>query len=182
MSTNKCFAVDNEKHYLSKDMVLGLLNYLTLFYLDYLKAKKQAKEPVHLLPSVFLLVLYNGNQKWTAATSVKDLIEPHTFLSQFYPDFQYRLIAEADYTMQSCWKSKIFFRLNRPRRLWRNPKHLKSQGGQKHVSNNSAARSQAIRKALGCHSNLCLSVVWWQILIHRGSCKNRQTDAVDFCK
>jgi len=126
------FAVDHEKHYLTKDMrdyaedlvikvkyqgqeayiylliefqsqvdkfmALRLLNYVTLFYLDHLKSKREKNEPLNLLPPVFPLVLYNGNKPWTAAMNMRDLIEPHDFLGKFYPDFHYRLVAEVDYS------------------------------------------------------------------------------------
>jgi predicted transposase/invertase (TIGR01784 family) len=129
------FTVENEKHYLSKDMrdyaedlvikvkhqgneayiylliefqssvdkfmALRLLNYLTLFYLDYIKGQKLQGKAIDLLPPVFPLVLYNGNKPWTASTNMRALIEPHDFLGQFYPDFTYRLIAELDYSEES---------------------------------------------------------------------------------
>ena len=46
-----------------------------------------------------VIVLYNGNQKWTATTNIADLIpEVSGMMSQFKPSLQYLLIDENNYT------------------------------------------------------------------------------------
>ena len=51
------------------------------------------------LPPILPIVLYNGSQKWTAATNVADLIPVVPGLvSQFKPSLQYLLIDENTYT------------------------------------------------------------------------------------
>ena len=45
------------------------------------------------------IVLYNGNQKWTAATNIADLIAVVPgMVSQFKPSLHYLLIDENNYT------------------------------------------------------------------------------------
>ncbi|MFW6364187.1 MAG: Rpn family recombination-promoting nuclease/putative transposase, partial [Spirochaeta sp.] len=75
-------------------MSLRLLNYITLFYLDYLSDNEGAR----MLPPVFPLVLYNGNGSWNSPTNIRDLIEPDEFCRQFSPDFQYLTIVENSYS------------------------------------------------------------------------------------
>ncbi|GAB6088776.1 Rpn family recombination-promoting nuclease/putative transposase [Spirochaeta dissipatitropha] len=75
-------------------MSLRLLNYITLFYLDYLADTKD----VRMLPPVFPLVLYNGTGKWNAPTNIRDIIDPDNFCRQFTPDFQYLTIVENSYS------------------------------------------------------------------------------------
>ncbi|MFP4362251.1 MAG: Rpn family recombination-promoting nuclease/putative transposase [Spirochaetia bacterium] len=74
-------------------MALRMLNYIILFYMDYLKEKKEVKK----LPPVLPILLYNGNSKWTAPDSIRELIEPNEFLKSYYPDFQYFKILENEY-------------------------------------------------------------------------------------
>jgi hypothetical protein len=47
-------------------MVLRMLNYITNFYMDWVKAHPEAKK----LPVVFPILLYNGDAQWTAATEL----------------------------------------------------------------------------------------------------------------
>ena len=52
-------------------MALRVLGYLVDFYRDYLKGRRKISK----LPPVFPIVLYNGEDKWTAATNIASLIE-----------------------------------------------------------------------------------------------------------
>lgn len=72
------------------------MNYVVLFYLDYLKEHPNTKR----LPPVFPLVLYNGRERWNAPDNIRDLIEPHEFCREFYPDFRYFKIVEQDYSRE----------------------------------------------------------------------------------
>ncbi|THB62626.1 MAG: hypothetical protein D6B26_07310, partial [Spirochaetaceae bacterium] len=74
-------------------MSLRLLNYITLFYLDYLKENPKAR----MLPPVFPLVLYNGKARWNSPDSLRDIIESNDFCRQFTPDFRYLTIEERKY-------------------------------------------------------------------------------------
>ena len=78
-------------------MALRLLNYILLFYIDYLKENKNVK----YLPPIFPLVLYNGERKWNAPENIRDLIEEHPYLQQFYPDFRYFKIIENEYSRET---------------------------------------------------------------------------------
>lgn len=69
-------------------MALRVLNYITNFYMDYIANHRQVKK----LPVVFPIVLYNGEDRWTAPVNLSDLIEQMPSLGTFALDFQYFLI------------------------------------------------------------------------------------------
>ena len=82
-------------------MSLRLLNYVVLFYLDYIRDYKSLhNQSPGILPPVFPLLLYNGNKPWNVPDNVKDLIEQHDFLHTFYPDFSYFKIIERNFSEQ----------------------------------------------------------------------------------
>ena len=73
-----------------KFMGLRVLSYIILFYEDLIKQNKVQDQ----LPFVFPLVLYNGDQRWTAATEFSKLIRaPHTDMKQYVPELIYELLA-----------------------------------------------------------------------------------------
>ncbi len=77
-------------------MALRLLTYLGLLYQDLQKSGSLL--PDGKLPPVLPLVLYNGQKKWNAATSIAELIqEVSGGLAKYRPDFQYLLLEENDY-------------------------------------------------------------------------------------
>ena len=65
-----------------KFMALRMLRYICEFY-EFLAQKK-----IKQLPAVFPILLYNGDAKWTAKLSLKDLIIKH-IPDQYIPDFEY---------------------------------------------------------------------------------------------
>jgi predicted transposase/invertase (TIGR01784 family) len=78
--------------------------------LDLINQKGKPKK----LPPVFPIVLYNGKDKWTAPTEIKDLIENHDLLGEFGVQFKYFKIAENEFSAESLLKiqkviSTIFF-------------------------------------------------------------------------
>jgi predicted transposase/invertase (TIGR01784 family) len=77
-------------------MVLRLLNYLTNFYMDYVASNKNVK----MLPPVFPILLYNGDEPWSAPTKLADLIEAQEILGKFSIDFQYCKIVEHEYSKE----------------------------------------------------------------------------------
>ena len=81
-------------------MALRVLNYITNFYMDYIANHKQVKK----LPAVFPIVLYNGEDRWTAPTNLSDLIEQAPSLGAFTLAFRYFLIAENQYSQQALLK------------------------------------------------------------------------------
>jgi len=84
-------------------MVLRLLSYLMLFYLELIKDEKVRKR--ELLPAVFPVLLYNGEEKWTAAQSIEELIHiPSRLPSIFVPSFRYYRIAENEWSSESLLK------------------------------------------------------------------------------
>ena len=80
-----------------KYMALRMMVYIGLLYQDLIKRAETLADG--RLPPILPIVLYNGNQKWTATTNIADLIpEVSGMMSQFKPSMQYLLIDENNYT------------------------------------------------------------------------------------
>jgi len=79
-------------------MSLRFLRYLCEFYEHLIQTTK-----TKCLPSVFPILLYNGNRKWTAPDDIKDLIEQR-ISSKYIPSFSYYKIAENEYTKEFLLK------------------------------------------------------------------------------
>ena len=80
-----------------KYMALRMMVYVGLLYQDLIKRGEVLADG--RLPPILPIVLYNGNQKWTATTNIADLIpEVSGMMSQFKPSLQYLLIDENNYT------------------------------------------------------------------------------------
>jgi predicted transposase/invertase (TIGR01784 family) len=84
-------------------MVLRLLSYLLLFYLELIKDEKIRS--AGRLPAVFPVLLYSGTEKWTAAQSAEELISDASRVpSGFIPSFRYHKIAENEFEKESLVK------------------------------------------------------------------------------
>jgi predicted transposase/invertase (TIGR01784 family) len=81
-------------------MGLRILNYISNFWMDYVHANPQARK----LPAVFPILLYNGNEKWTAPTNLANLIEGNEYLGKFALNFEYFKIAENEYSIERLLK------------------------------------------------------------------------------
>jgi Putative transposase, YhgA-like len=80
-----------------KYMALRMMVYIGLLYQDLIKRGEVLDDG--RLPPILPIVLYNGSQKWTAATNISELIPVVPGLvSQFSPALQYLLIDENNYT------------------------------------------------------------------------------------
>ena len=77
-------------------MAVRLLTYTGLLYQDLLKSGQiKGKQK---LPPVFPLVLYNGEKRWHAATSLADLIDAvPSGLERYLPEYRYLVIDEGSY-------------------------------------------------------------------------------------
>ncbi|MHC9544398.1 MAG: Rpn family recombination-promoting nuclease/putative transposase [Vulcanimicrobiota bacterium] len=84
-------------------MVLRLLSYLMLFYLELIKDENVRKR--EQLPAVFPVLLYSGEETWTAPQSIEELIQiPSRLPSSFIPIFRYYKIAENEWSSESLLK------------------------------------------------------------------------------
>ena len=83
-----------------KFLAIRILNYMTSLYMDLLKSG----DKYEVLPPVFPIVLYNGEQKWTAPQSAEDLIEGNDLLGDYGIHFKYFKIAENEYTSEMLLK------------------------------------------------------------------------------
>ena len=80
-----------------KYMALRIMVYVGLLYQDLLKRNEVLNDG--RLPPVLPIVLYNGDQRWTAASDIAELIPAVPGLvEQFKPKLKYLLIAENTYS------------------------------------------------------------------------------------
>ncbi|MFH0924657.1 MAG: Rpn family recombination-promoting nuclease/putative transposase [bacterium] len=81
-------------------MGLRILHYVTKFYLDIIERKDYK-----LLPPVFPLMLYNGDEKWTAPLEFRELIEDGgEGIEAYIPRFRYYKIAENEFPKETLFK------------------------------------------------------------------------------
>ncbi|MBV7339145.1 Rpn family recombination-promoting nuclease/putative transposase [Chloroflexi bacterium TSY] len=80
-------------------MAVRVLHYLTGFYMDYLLTHGTAKKEVAKLPAILPIVLYNGDNQWTAPTNIAELIEAYPPLGQHRLDFEYLKIIENEFSL-----------------------------------------------------------------------------------
>ncbi len=74
-------------------MALRVLNYISNFYMDLVEEDGKLRQ----LPPVFPLVLYNGNETWTAKTDFRQLLEKPDLLDDYAPQLHYFKMAENEY-------------------------------------------------------------------------------------
>jgi hypothetical protein len=80
-----------------KYMALRMMVYVGLLYQDLVKRGEMLADG--RLPPILPIVLYNGSQRWTAATDIADLIPAVPGLvSEFKPNLKYLLIDENAYS------------------------------------------------------------------------------------
>ena len=84
-------------------MVLRSLQYKCNFYMDFVLSNKDVRGL--MLPAMFQLVLYNGDDKWTAPDNIDQVIETEVDLGQYGLHFEHLVIAENAYGKE--WLAKI---------------------------------------------------------------------------
>ena len=76
-------------------MALRTLQYTCDFYMDFVLSNKNVR---HLmLPAMFPLVLYNGDDRWTAPDNLEALIENTVNLGEYGLQFKHLVIAENEF-------------------------------------------------------------------------------------
>jgi len=71
---------------INKFMPLRILNYITSFYLKYLKQNDKATK----LPFIFPVLFYTGNEEWKHSNEFEELIETkNKIMSKYVPKFKY---------------------------------------------------------------------------------------------
>ena len=89
---------------IDKFMSLRFLTYIGLFYEHLIKEEKKQKK-LKKLPSVFPILLYNGEKNWTAPLEIRDLIDiSFPSLRSYIPHFKYYKIAENEFSKESLKK------------------------------------------------------------------------------
>ena len=85
-----------------KFMPVRMLTYIMLFYQDLIKKSAAKKVKLDKLPAVFPILLYNGEDKWTTPSELKDLIEVrYEALGKYIPNFAYYKIIENEFSQES---------------------------------------------------------------------------------
>jgi predicted transposase/invertase (TIGR01784 family) len=79
-------------------MALRLLRYICEFY-ENLREEQKLK----VLPAVFPLVLYNGDQKWSAPSRFEELVEKIAGLN-YAPEFRYFKVIENEMERERLWE------------------------------------------------------------------------------
>lgn len=79
-----------------KFMALRVLHYLASFYIRLTESDEKFSQ----LSAVFPIVVYSGQEHWTAATNLADLIENNELLGEFALQFQYFKIAENEVPLE----------------------------------------------------------------------------------
>lgn len=83
-----------------KFMSIRILSYILLFYGMLLNDRKIRELPG--LPSVFPILLYNGDDKWTAPLSIEELIDmPFAEMAPYMPRFRYYKIVENEFSAEN---------------------------------------------------------------------------------
>jgi len=78
-------------------MALRMLSYVLLFYQDLIKQKK-----LKILPPIFPIMLYNGDENWNAPDKLSELIDAgHKSLKPYIPEFKYYKILENEFSAKS---------------------------------------------------------------------------------
>ncbi|MBI4861116.1 MAG: Rpn family recombination-promoting nuclease/putative transposase [Candidatus Riflebacteria bacterium] len=79
-------------------MALRVLTYLLLFYQDLVE---ESERRLKVLPAVFPVVVYNGEEKWDAPLCLEKLIDiPFPSLDRYIPRFKYYKIAENEFSRE----------------------------------------------------------------------------------
>ena len=76
-------------------MVLRSAHYKCSFYMDFVLSNPNVRGL--MLPAMFQLVLYNGDDKWTAPDNLDELIENEVDLGEYGLHFEHLVIAENEY-------------------------------------------------------------------------------------
>ena len=75
-------------------MAFRVMQYIMRFWFDYYKntEKSLRSRKDFRLPPVFPIVLYNGDNRWTAATSLREIVEHGEIFGDYIPNVNYHLI------------------------------------------------------------------------------------------
>ena len=84
-------------------MVLRSLQNRCNFYMDFVQSNTNVRGL--LLPAMFQLVLYNGDERWTAPNNIDQLIENEVDLGAYGLHFEHLVIAENAYGKE--WLAKV---------------------------------------------------------------------------
>jgi predicted transposase/invertase (TIGR01784 family) len=96
-------------------MALRMLNYITNFYMDWVKAHPEARK----VPPLFPLLLYNGEARWSAAQTMAELVESEPSLGDYAIGFRYFKLAANEFSREQLIGignivSTLFFAESKP--------------------------------------------------------------------
>jgi len=88
-------------------MAVRVAHYASSFYLDYV----ETQPGVRLLPPLFPLVLYNGEERWTTPEEVAALIEREPALGEYRLSLKYFKLAENEYSREALLRQRSIISL-----------------------------------------------------------------------
>ncbi len=89
-----------------KTMAVRIMSYLGLLYQDLIRQKSLT--PSGKLPPVLPVVLYNGEERWTAAQNVAELVEKVPGgLEHYRPELRYLLLDEGAIVSSPDWSDEM---------------------------------------------------------------------------
>ena len=98
-----CFFEHKSRQY--RNTALQLLEYMLSIW----KAKCQSQKKQQKLPVIIPIVIYHGNQAWSASTKLSELLSfiPNSF-EEFVPDYRYLICDLSTEKLKGSTKLKLF--------------------------------------------------------------------------
>lgn len=79
-------------------MAVRVWRYLAEFYTDWIETQRPGMDAQ--LPPIFPIVLYNGDETWTAPENIADLIQHNELFGEFAIHFKYFKLVENEFTVE----------------------------------------------------------------------------------
>lgn len=89
-----------------KFISIRILNYITSLYIELIDLNKKKKQKLNKLPAVFPILLYNGDNDWTASDNTNLIIENNELLGEYGINYKYFKIIEKEYSPELLIKIK----------------------------------------------------------------------------
>ena len=95
-------ALIEHKAHVDYNVIMQVLRYMVFIWEDYEKRQEKKFKGVSKLksfkyPPIFPIVYYNGEEKWTAAMSLRERIALSEIFGMYIPDFCYHLVSTSEY-------------------------------------------------------------------------------------
>lgn len=95
-----CILIEFQSN-VQKFMAVRILHYISSFYIYYIENNNNVKK----LPPIFPILLYNGDNNWSAPNNINDLIDNNISLGDYNLNFKYFPIAENSFSKDFLLKA-----------------------------------------------------------------------------